>query len=138
MPVRISVGNDLLAGPKNIDAGIDDSTEIAQIGLRRRSEFARKPRIVRIVRGTHDKMRGVAPSANVRDHLGLKIGKSGDIATHVVEQDTEHVHADLVDLLYFRAQQLPGVRVVIQINLKGCQSNPEGQTTRLAPPAQLR
>src|SRR5258707_7114782 len=137
MPVRISVGNDFLAGPKNIDAGIDDSTEIAQIGLGRRSEFAREPRIVRIVRGTHDKMRGIAPSANVRDHLRLNVGKSDDVATHVVEQDTEHVYADFVDLLYLRAQQLLSVRVVIQINLKGRQSNSERQTTRLAPPAEL-
>src|SRR3979490_2013941 len=111
MPVRISVGNDLLAGPKNIDAGIDDSTEIAQIGLGRGSEFAREPRIVRIVRGTHDKMRGIAPSANVRDHFRLNVGKSGDVATHVVEQDTELVYADFVELLYLRAQQLLSVRV---------------------------
>src|SRR6266478_2663318 len=138
MPVRISIGNDLLAGPKDIDVGIDDSAEISQISLRRRSELAGESRIVRIVRGTNDKALGVAPGANIGDHSSLKVWQSIDVAAHIVEQDAEHVHTDFVDLQYLRAQRHLSLRVVIQVNLKRRQSDSQRDTDVPTPRVEFR
>src|ERR1700730_11184685 len=102
----IPVRNDLFAGPKNIDAGVDESTKIAQISLGWGPEFPAKPRIIRIVGWTYDEAIGAAPGANVGDHFRLEVGKSGDIAPHIVEQYAKYVYPYIVDLLNLRAQQL--------------------------------
>ena len=36
----ISIGNDLLARPENVDTWINEPSEIAKVGLWRKSEFA--------------------------------------------------------------------------------------------------
>src|SRR6266404_4615631 len=138
MPVRISIGNDLLARPKDIDVGVDDSAEISQISLGRGSELARKSRIVRIVRGTNDKTLGVAPGADIADHFSLKVRQSIDVAAHIVEQDAEYVRTDFVDLQYFRVQRHLSLCVVIQVDLKGCQADPQRDAEVPAPRAEFR
>src|SRR5216684_331564 len=135
---RISIGNDLLACPKYIDVGVDDSAEISQIGLGRGSELAREPRIVRIVSRTNDKALGVAPGADVGDHFSLKVGQSIDVAPHIVEQDAEHVRIEFVDLKYLRVQRHLSLRVVIQVDLKGRQPDPERDAAIPAARAELR
>src|SRR3984957_4894366 len=71
---RICIGNDLLTGPKEIDAGIDDLPEILQIGFRRGPKLTHEPRIVRIVRWTNDEALRTAPGTDICEHLRLQAG----------------------------------------------------------------
>src|SRR5882757_1337028 len=72
MPSRVSVRNDVLARPKDINLQVEHSAQILQILSWGRSKFASEPRIVGIVGRTNDKLLCIAPRANIGDDFNLK------------------------------------------------------------------
>src|ERR1700729_3954660 len=80
---RIPIRNDLLTGPKEIDARIDDPPEVSQVSFRRGPKLAHQSRVVRIVGGADDEAFGAAPCTDVCEHCRLKAGESLDVAAHI-------------------------------------------------------
>src|ERR1700733_1048401 len=138
MGCGITIRNNFLAGPEEIDRRIDASTEIAQIILGRRTELARQPLIIGIVCGTNDKACGTAAVADVGDHARLNLSEAFHVAAHVVEQDAKNIHANLVDLRHFGALRCLRTGVVVTIDFKWRESDPEGNAALSAPRAELR
>jgi len=99
--------------------------EIAQIIPRRCSKRARQLRIERVVRRANDKMRSIAPEADIRGHPCLSAGEVGDVSAHIVKQDAENVGADGIDLQDFRAQRHPRVGIIVSVDLKRRKSGPK-------------
>src|ERR1700744_496486 len=68
---RIAVRDDFLAGPEAIDARIEETPEIREIGLGRSPELAGEPRVVGVIRRANDEAPGAAPAGDLGDHPRL-------------------------------------------------------------------
>src|SRR5258708_27397235 len=98
MLCRVSIRNDVLARPKDVNTRVEHSPKISEIRLWRRSKFAGEPRIVGIIGRTNDESLCIAPTANIGDEFNLKGRQLIDIAAHIVEQDAQHVRTDFIKL----------------------------------------
>ena len=114
---RVSVRDDFLARPEAIDARIEKTAEILEIGLGRSPELAGEPCIVGVIRGADHEALGAAPAGDLGDHPRLQLGNPRHIAAHIVEEDGEGVGARLVEVEHFGAQALARGGVVAQVDL---------------------
>ena len=85
----IFAAHDLLAGPHDVDRGIEQAAELLEIERRPLAEGDIEDRIVRIIRRAAEDPARPGALGGEMDDRRLPLGEVGHVAAHVVEQESE-------------------------------------------------
>src|SRR4051812_12180153 len=128
----------LLAGPEDADRRIEQPAELFEIEWRPLSERQIEDRIVRIIRrAAIDSLGDAAPGSEMDDRR-LPLGQIGDVAAHVVEQQSEIVGLQLGELGQLGGERRLPAALRVEVKLERAEADSEAHADGAAGLAQAR
>ena len=130
--IGVGPGADFLPGPEQVDRRIEVLPEMLPVAGRTRSENLLQNGVKAVIGRAEDQVLGGAGLGRDMGQGYLAFSQLGQVAAHIVEQQSHQVRFEAVQRLEFPCQGLPALRPGLPVELQGAESYSKADTLRPA------